>query len=137
DQKPRVPKTGDVPEIRVEIDTVAPTAKLFPPRRDTSKVNALMLIWTAQDKNLGPTPITLEYAERREGPWMPIASNIANSGSHSWQLPDRLPVQIYMRLRVRDLANNEGVAVTPEPQLVDLSEPEGRILVITVPPKKQ
>lgn len=136
DQKVRLPKTGDVPEIRVEIDTSAPTAELYPPRRDTTKQNALMLIWTAHDKNLGPTPVTLEWAERREGPWFPIASSIANTGSHSWTLPDRLPVQIYMRLRVKDLAHNEGIAATPEPQLVDLSEPEGRLVNVGVAPPR-
>jgi len=95
-----------------------------------------MLSWTAADKNLGTNPVTLEWAERREGPWAPIANNIANSGKHSWQLPDRLPVEVYMRLRVKDLAGNEGVAVTPDPQLVDLSEPEGRLVNVTVPPRR-
>lgn len=137
DKKSRGPRSGEVPEIRVEIDTVPPTAELFPPRRDTSKANSLLLVWTAADKNLGSNPITLEWAERREGPWLPIASNLPNLGKHSWQLPDRLPVQVYMRIRVKDLASNEGVAVTPEPQLVDLSEPEGRLVNVSSPPRRQ
>src|SRR5205823_2907531 len=58
EKKPKGPRGGDVPEIRVEVDTVAPTAELFPPRRDASKANSLMLIWTAADKNLGSHPIT-------------------------------------------------------------------------------
>lgn len=137
DKKAKGPRSGDVPEVRVEVDTTPPVAELFPPRRDPAKANCLMLVWTAADKNLGTNPITLEWAERREGPWFPIASAIANSGKHSWQLPDRLPVQVYMRLRVRDLAGNEGVATTSDPQLVDLSEPEGRLLNVTVPPRKE
>ena len=137
DRKPKGPRPGDVPEIRVEVDTVPPTAELFPPRRDTAKANSLMLVWTANDKNLGATPIALEWAERRDGPWFPIANNLPNTGKHSWQLPDRLPVQVYMRLRVRDLAGNEGVAITPEPQLVDLSEPEGRLTNVSVAPRKE
>lgn len=136
EKKAKGPRGGDAPEIRVEVDTNPPTAELFSPSRDTTKANALMLIWTAADKNLGTNPVTLEWAERREGPWSPIATNIANSGKHSWQLPDRLPVQVYMRLRVKDLAGNEGVAVTPDPQLVDLSEPEGRLVNVTVPPRR-
>lgn len=136
ERRPKGPRGGDVPEIRVEVDTVPPTAEMFPPKRDTAKSNALMLVWTASDKNLGGNPVTLEWAERREGPWFPIAANIPNAGKHSWQLPDRLPVQIYMRLRVKDLAGNEGVAVTPDPQLVDLSEPEGRLVNVTVPSRR-
>lgn len=136
DKKGKGPRGGELPEIRVEVDTVPPTAELFAPRRDTAKTNSLMLSWTAADKNLGTNPVTLEWAERREGPWSPIANNIANTGKHSWQLPDRLPVEVYMRLRVKDLAGNEGVAVTPDPQLVDLSEPEGRLVNVTVPPRR-
>ena len=136
EKRPKGPRGGDVPEIRVEVDTMPPTAEMFTPRRDTTKPNSLLLVWTAADKNLGTNPVTLEWAERREGPWTPIANNIANTGKHSWQLPNQLPVQVYMRLRVRDLAGNEGVAVTPDPQLVDLSEPEGRLLNVTVSPRR-
>ena len=46
-----------------------------------------------------------------------------------------MPVQVYMRLRVRDLAGNESVAVTADPQLVDLSEPEGKLLNVSVSPR--
>ncbi len=136
EKKQKGPRGGDVPDIRVEVDTQPPTAELFPPRRDTTKANSLLLIWTASDKNLGTNPVTLEYAERREGPWTKIANNIANSGKHSWQLPNELPVQVFMRLRVADLAGNEGVAVTPDPQLVDLSEPEGRLVNVSVPQRR-
>jgi hypothetical protein len=136
EKKHKGPRPGDVPEIRVEVDTGMPTAELFPPRRDPAKSNSLLLVWNATDKNLGTNPVTLEWAERKEGPWLPIATNIPNSSKHSWQLPDRLPVQVYMRIRVKDLAGNEGVAVTPDPQLVDLSEPEGRLINVTVPPRR-
>lgn len=141
DKKARGPRTGEVPEIRVEVDSIPPTAELFPPRRDPNKANSLLLVWSANDKNLGTNPVTLEWAERRDGPWFPIGSNLAYTagapGKHSWQLPDRLPVQVYLRLRVRDLAGNEGIAITPDPQLVDLSEPEGRLVNVSVEPRRQ
>jgi hypothetical protein len=136
DKKPKGPRGGDAPEIRVEVDTRPPMAELFPPRRDAAKANSLMLVWTASDKNLGSNPVTLEWSERRDGQWFPIATNIPNSSKHSWQLPDRLPVQVFMRLRVRDLAGNEGVAVTPDPLIVDLNEPEGRLLNVSVAPRR-
>ena len=131
------PKAGDVPDIRVEVDTTPPLAQLFAPSPDTDqqRPNALVLKWVAKDDNLHPNPIVLEWAEQREGPWNNIAGPIPNVGRYSWQLPDRLPVAVYMRLRVRDLAGNESVAVTPEPQLVDLSEPEGKLIDVTVTPR--
>ena len=132
----RKPQVGDVPEIRVEVDTVPPSAELFPPRRDTTKSNALLLFWKASDKNLGSNAVTLEWAEKAVGPWSPIAANLPNSGKHSWQLPDRLPVEVFLRVRVVDLAGNEGNATTPQPVTVDLSEPEGRLTNVTVSPRR-
>ncbi len=130
------PRAGEAPEIRVEVDTVAPVAQLFSPAPDPQRPNALILKWFAKDNNLTNNPITLEWTEKREGPWEPIAIKIPNNGRHSWQLPDRLPVQVYMRLRVQDLAGNESAAVTSEPQMVDLSEPEGRLINVSVTPRR-
>ncbi|MBX9678028.1 MAG: hypothetical protein K2X38_04630 [Gemmataceae bacterium] len=132
----RPPRAGEAPEIRVEVDTTAPVAQLAQPVVDPHRNNSLLLRWAAKDANLTPTPITLEWAEKREGPWSPIATNLGNTGRHSWQLPDRLPVAVYLRLRVKDLGGNESAAVTPEPQNVDLSEPEGRLLNAFVSPRK-
>ncbi len=128
------PRSGDVPEIRIEVDTTAPVAQLYAPQPDAQKPNTLLLRWSASDNNLANT-IVLEYAAKREGPWLPIAAPLANAGKYSWTLPDRLPVQVYLRLRARDLAGNESIAVTPEPQLVDLSEPEGHLLKVRVSPR--
>ena len=68
----RKPRPGDVPEIRVEIDTQAPVSQLYKPVPDPDRPDHVLLKWNAEDKNLAATPINLEYAERREGPWLPI-----------------------------------------------------------------
>jgi hypothetical protein len=130
------PRAGDSPEIRVEVDTTPPDAQLFAPRPDPARPGNLILKWIAKDSNLTNNPVTLEWAEKREGPWQNIVRDYHNTGMFSWGLPDQLPVQVYMRLRVRDLAGNESIAVTPEPQLVDLSEPEGTLLNVSVAPRK-
>jgi hypothetical protein len=132
------PRPGDVPEIRVEVDTTPPLAQLFAPSPDPLQPGALILKWNATDANNNLTnhPITLEWAEKRDGPWTIIMADMPNTGKYSWPLPDHLPVQVYMRLRVKDLAGNESIAVTQDPQLVDLSEPEGRLLDVSVVPRK-
>ncbi|MBI1831724.1 MAG: hypothetical protein HYR84_09770 [Planctomycetes bacterium] len=141
----REPRPGDAPEIRVEIDTKPPVAQLFKPTADPQNPSHLLLKWSAQDKNLADTPISLEYAEKREGPWQPIEMNLKNAGrftnqlvtgDYSWKVPAGAPVQVFLRLRVRDKAGNESVAVTPEAQFVDLVEPEGAIIGI-VPPARR
>jgi hypothetical protein len=130
------PKAGDAPDIRVEVDTTPPVAQLYAPVPDPQHPGALILKWAARDNNLSNNPVTLEWAEQRDGTWNPIVVDIPNNGHYSWQLPDNLPVQVYMRLRVHDLAGNESVATTQEPQLVDLSEPEGQLLTVTPSPRR-
>lgn len=135
ERKSKGPRNGDVPDIRVEVDTTPPTAELFPPKRDTSKPNSLLLIWKAEDKNLDSSPITLEWAKDLNGKWHEIAKNIPNTGKYSWQLPNELPVEVYLRLRARDVVGNVGTAVTPDPQIVDINEPEGRLVGIGEAPQ--
>jgi hypothetical protein len=125
------PKPGDPPQMRIEVDTTAPVAELFVPAPETGRRDALRLTWSAHDPNhqsLAANPITLEWAENKAGPWRTIAAHIPNTGKYVWQLPANMPDRVYLRLKARDAAGNEGVAETPEPQLVDLSEPEGTIL---------
>src|SRR4030095_12400970 len=98
----------------------------FSPRRDTTKPNALLLNWTANDKNLGQNSETLEWAKEPGGKWHEIQKNIAITGKHSWQPPDELPVEVYLRIRVTDIAGNVATAVTPAPPIIDFNMPEGR-----------
>ncbi len=130
--------------MRIEIDTVRPVAQLFKPIADPNRPDQLLIRWNARDKNLSATPINLEYAAKPDGPWNPIKADLENSGrftnervsgDYSWKVPAETPVQVYLRLRVRDRAGNEGVAVTSEPQFVDLTEPEGSLIRIQTSPK--
>src|SRR5581483_7987040 len=77
------PRDGDVPEMRVELDTTPPVARLFAPQPDPSRPDALLLTWEARDKNPGDKPINLEWAEKPEGPWQPIGLDLANTGRHA------------------------------------------------------
>lgn len=139
------PRPGDVPEIRVEIDTKTPEAQLFQPVPDPQHPDQLLIKWNATDKNLAAAPIQLEYAEKRDGPWLPIKHDLENTGrytnqhvtgDYSWKVPPSTPVQVYLRLRVLDRAGNEGIAVTRDPQFVDLVEPEGVLIGVQPQPKR-
>jgi hypothetical protein len=133
----RGPVSGDSPEMRVELDMTPPVAQLYAPEPDPHQHNALTITWNATDKNLTTNPISLQWAERRDGEWHEIASGLANSGRFSWLLAPNLPFKVYMRLIVRDLAGNVSTAETAEPVLVDLSEPEGRITGLAQPIRRQ
>jgi hypothetical protein len=142
------PQNGiDVPQMRIEVDTVAPKAVLFEPRPHASRRDSLVFCWSAADKNLGPAPVTLQWSERPDGEWHAIGGGelpnagdhagemvegITITGSYDWQVPANIPARVYLKLLVRDLAGNESVAQPDQPQLVDLSEPEVKPLQITV-----
>jgi hypothetical protein len=124
------PKPGDAPQLRVEVDLTPPVATLYEPVPDPSQRDTVVLSWTAADKHgdrldkarLPERPITLEYSvDGKE--WQKIAADVPNTGRHPWHVPTGV-VTAYLRLRVRDQAGNEAVAVTPRPQTLDLSAPE-------------
>ena len=87
-----------------------------------------MISWTATDRNLSANPITLQWAQKLGSSWETIGADLPNSGRYTWQLPATLPYRVYLRLIARDTAGNTCVAETPEPVLVDLNEPEAKIV---------
>jgi hypothetical protein len=53
-----------------------------------------------------------------------------------WTVPPNL-VQVYLRVVARDTAGNQGFDETADPILVDLHEPEGKILGISTGTRRQ
>lgn len=125
------PKPGDIPDLRVEVDTTAPLVKFFEPTADPTSKDSLILRWQAQDPNLADNPITLEWSDGPAGPWSPIAGDarggltrLANTGSYTWRLPSNFPVhKVYLRVTARDNAGNIAEFITKDPTLVDLNKP--------------
>jgi hypothetical protein len=141
----RTPRPGDMPEMRVEIDTTKPEVQMYQPIPDPQHPTQLLFRWNVADKNLTETPVNLEYAESPKGPWLPIELNLKNTGQHvgpkvtgdySWKVPAGTPVQVYLRVRVRDRAGNESIDAMETRQFVDLVEPEGALIGIAPPTKR-
>jgi len=133
----RGPQSGDLPQMRIEVDTTPPLAKLLPPQPDPSRRDALLLTWSASDRNLAANPVTLQHAQRPDGPWQTIAKELPNTGRYQWLVQQGSPPRVYLRLLVSDAAGNLGVDQTPEPILVDLNEPEVNIKRIIKPQLRQ
>ncbi len=132
------PQPGDAPTIQVEVDTTAPEAELYRPVADPEAPSeAMMISWSARDTHLSDRPVRLYYSPNAEGPWEPIGTDLPSTGQYRWFVPPRTPYQVYLRLAVTDLCNNESVAVTPEPVLVDLSKPEAEVIGIAILPEGQ
>ena len=119
------PERNTLPQIRVEADLTPPEARLFGPQPDPTKRDTLLLSWDASDRNLAPTPISLEWAPKKDGPWSHIGADmLENTGKFAWTVPANIPPNVYLRLSVRDKAGNVSVAETKDPVLIDFSEPE-------------
>jgi hypothetical protein len=120
------PESGTLPQVRVELDYTPPEAELYLPEPEPGHRDHLILHWKASDRNLTPTPITLEWAERRDGDWKKIGeAELPNTGRTVWQLPPTgMPPHVYLRLTVRDAAGNVSVAETDKPVTIDMNEPE-------------
>jgi hypothetical protein len=127
------PKSGDLPQARLERDTVAPVARWLKPMPDPARRDTLILAWEASDRNLAQNPVTLEWSDDPGGPWHPIGKpDMPNTGRFAWQVPVDIKPSVYLRLSVRDNAGNVGVHQTEQPELVDLSVPEATITGVGV-----
>ena len=131
-----VPRPGDAPDLRLDVDVTAPVVKIYEPAPDTTQKDTMILKWQAVDRNLSTDPITLEWSDEAKGPWFPVASadgigsstgvarRLPNTGSFAWKLPATFPRhRVYLRVTARDVAGNVAEATTAQPILVDLNKP--------------
>jgi hypothetical protein len=125
----QAPRNGERPQMRVEVDLTTPEGSLYKPQPAPGQRDAVIVRWLAKDANLGDKPIRLEWAERKGGPWQLIGEgDLANTGQYLWKLPSNIPGRIFMRMSITDLAKNVGIAESPEPETIDLNEPEAKII---------
>jgi hypothetical protein len=128
----RPPQIGDRPQMWVEVDVTKPVVEnlnvLVGTGHEKGKLN---INWTASDKNLGPHPISLYYAEQRDGPWTNFAKELANTGRYIWRMPERFHYQFHLKVEAIDQAGNIGERVTDSLIKVDLAHPKVKILDIT------
>ncbi|MHB1422221.1 MAG: hypothetical protein ACYC3I_03280 [Gemmataceae bacterium] len=107
------PLPGAPPQVWVAVDLTKPVVQLLGAELNVlTQSPALVIRWNAQDRNFGPRPITLLYAERPEGPWLPIAANVENSGHYEWTMPPHVPASLYVRVQAADMMGNLGLAQT-------------------------
>ncbi|MGL5096735.1 MAG: hypothetical protein ACRDD1_14165, partial [Planctomycetia bacterium] len=127
------PQPSDAPQIEVLVDLSKPDIKLYAPTVDQGiQAGTVFFTWWVHDDNLGPRPVTLEYAENANGPWRTIAANLENTGKFQWKTPADVPYQFYVQLVAPDLAGNVGRAQTEKPVIVDLSRPKVKLLGVGV-----
>jgi hypothetical protein len=124
------PVLGEAPQVWVEVDTTKPTVQFGKAAFvGNESARELAVSWTASDKNLGPKPIKLSYAEKAQGPWTTIA-DVENTGSHRCQLPPKAPASFFVRVQATDSAGNTTAVVSSEAVVLDLSRPTVEIVSV-------
>jgi hypothetical protein len=132
------PVAGEAPEIRVEVDTTPPSVLLYGPKADSRQRDTLILTWEVTDKNPATT-VTLEWTPDRAAGWQLIAETPGcpsflpehpDAKSYVWKMPPGAPPKVFLRVTARDTAGNSNVAESPDPVLIDLKEPRGRLVSV-------
>jgi hypothetical protein len=126
----RAPQSGDQPHCWIEVDTVPPNVQL----REIEPVcngNTIDVRWFASDKNLAAEPISLFYATRREGPWLPVAKGLKNDGMYHWQFPRDAGGQFYFRVEAADKAGNVARAESVTAVVLDMTEPTASVVGVS------
>lgn len=129
------PTAGDAPDWWIEVDTSKPVAQITKAQPVMVDGKAVIHIhWTAQDKNLGDTPVDLFYAASPQGPWQPIAKGLKAEGQHQWSSGADIGSRMYLRLSVQDTAGNTSVVDLAEPVVIDGSaRPRAIIRSVSTP----
>src|SRR5207248_5983412 len=123
------PQRGDSPQVWVEVDLTKPAVSLTDVRHGLgAKAREVTITWSATDRNLARRPITLAYAEKAGGPWVPFAANIENTGKYVWAMPAGAPNSFLVRVEAVDLVGNVGSAQSAKPLVIDMSQPSAVIL---------
>jgi hypothetical protein len=124
------PAKGDPPTCWIEVDMTGPQAHLQD-IEPTIKDGAVEIRWTASDKNLGPEPVSLFYATKKEGPWLPIAHRLRNEGLYRWAFPREAGGQFFLRLEATDLVGNTTRCDLANPLMLDMTVPRAQVVGVT------
>jgi hypothetical protein len=107
------PEPNDPAQVAVEVDLTRPAVEVGRPQYDVQG-QTVTVLWQASDKNLGAQPIALCWAREPTGPWMPIITQLENTGRYVWRLPNGVPARVWLQVEASDLAGNVTTARTAE-----------------------
>ncbi len=134
--EPEKPRPGDQPEVMVRVDVTKPQLTLTRAEQGQGYLaDRMEIAWSVGEEDLADRPIDLFYSNRREGPWIPIANGLDNTGQYAWRLQRHLPDFMYIRIQARDRAGNISSAVSPQPVGINLPQSTGTLRGIRSAPQ--
>ncbi|CAN5230203.1 hypothetical protein BH11PLA2_BH11PLA2_21570 [soil metagenome] len=124
------PRASAPAQHLVEVDTVKPNVKIRSVNVTAGGTIGprVEIEWDADDRNLMPDPIVLEYAaDKSATTWLSIAEKVPNSRRYVWEVADKTMFKIYIRARATDKATNVGEHVYEQAVVIDLDKPSATI----------
>lgn len=132
-----LPRSGEKPDVVIVVDRQAPVIQLDPVVQGVGgEANKVTISWTVSEQNPAEKPIAINYATQPDGPWEPIVEWQEDLGRFTWSVRPGNPSKFYLQVVARDAAGNISQQVTPQPIVVDLTKPSGRIVDVEVLSKK-
>lgn len=128
-----LPRSGEKPDVIVVVDRTAPTIKLNPVKQGLGgDANKVTISWTIREHNPAEKSVAINYSTRPDGPWEPIVEWQEDIGRFTWSVGPGNPSKFYLQVVARDEAGNTASETTPQPIVVDLTRPSGRIVDVEV-----
>lgn len=130
------PQPGNLPEMVVVVDQIAPSPKRGPLQLGQGVTHhQIQFSWVLIDADLPEQPVMLSRAYRPTGPREFISGWIENTGRFNWAVDQAIDRPSDIRLEARDLAENIGQVDADQPLQIDMTTPTARIIdVETVTP---
>ncbi|MBS0209577.1 MAG: hypothetical protein JSS27_11560 [Planctomycetes bacterium] len=118
----RAPRSGDTPQIWVNVDTQPPqvaiaTAEL----RNSAQGEELVVRWDWTDEQWAEGSAAVWCAASPAGPWTKLTDHQPHKGGHACrigQLPTSVDSAAYLRLTATDAAGNQTTFTTSEPVML-------------------
>ena len=131
----RPEEVDDPPMVLVVVDTKQPFVQItgVQVKPGGTRGPLVEITWTAEDANLMPQPVSLEWAlDKSATKWNEIKYRLDNSltnttGRYTWEVPDEKVWKFWVRARAVDKAANVGEHVWPQEVIVDLEKPSATI----------
>jgi hypothetical protein len=124
------PRVGEAGDFQVMVDTTKPKVDITSTTVSRAGERGAMVDvrWKAEDKNIAPLPIKIEYQpikpEGGGGEWKAITQDwVDNTGQHTWTVPTGEAYLFKLKVTCRDRAGNTQEVITPNPVNTDLSVP--------------
>ncbi len=117
------PKPGDPPQVWIGVDLTPPAVRILRIQPVAGQPGQLQIAWEATDAQLAERPIALSCATTPNGPWLPIAGGLENSGYYTWMAGPTVPDPVFIRVEARDAAGNTASNQTPMPILLQRQLP--------------